>query len=295
MQRHTSPSRGFGWLTAAAALFAAGSASAQTEIQWWHAMGGKLGEAVNALAEGFNKSQTEYKVVAGLQGLLHRDADRRDRRLPRQAGAAHRAGVRGRHRQHDGRQGRGLSGLPADGRRQGAVRSQGLYRPGLRLLLDDRRQAAVDAVQLLDAGVLLEQGAVPEGRARSQQAAQDLAGAGRDGQEGGRRRRQVRLHAAMADLDDDREFRRLAQPAVRHQGERLRRHRHRAEIQRSAARQVHPDAGRLDARTRRSSMAAARASRRRCSPPATASCTSPRRLGVGASTRRWETTSSASP
>jgi len=39
-----------------------GTAQAQTEIQWWHAMGGQLGEALNALADGFNKSQTEYKV-----------------------------------------------------------------------------------------------------------------------------------------------------------------------------------------------------------------------------------------
>ena len=96
------------------------------EIQWWHAMGGQLGETLNALADGFNKSQNDYKVVAGLQGLLHRDPDRRDRRLPRQAGAPHRAGLRGRHRHHDGRQGRGLSRASADGRRQRAVRSQGL-------------------------------------------------------------------------------------------------------------------------------------------------------------------------
>jgi len=38
------------------------AASAQTEIQFWHAMGGQLGEAVNALVEGFNKEQKEFKV-----------------------------------------------------------------------------------------------------------------------------------------------------------------------------------------------------------------------------------------
>jgi sn-glycerol 3-phosphate transport system substrate-binding protein len=52
----------------AAALTSAGSASAQTEIQWWHAMGGNLGEVVNALAEGFNKTQTDYKVVPIYKG-----------------------------------------------------------------------------------------------------------------------------------------------------------------------------------------------------------------------------------
>jgi sn-glycerol 3-phosphate transport system substrate-binding protein len=53
---------------AVAAAFAGSTASAQTEIQWWHAMGGNLGEAVNALADGFNKSQTQYKVVAVYKG-----------------------------------------------------------------------------------------------------------------------------------------------------------------------------------------------------------------------------------
>jgi sn-glycerol 3-phosphate transport system substrate-binding protein len=47
---------------------ASAAAQAQTEIQWWHAMGGQLGEALNALAEGFNKSQTDYKVVPVYKG-----------------------------------------------------------------------------------------------------------------------------------------------------------------------------------------------------------------------------------
>jgi sn-glycerol 3-phosphate transport system substrate-binding protein len=41
---------------------------AQTEIQWWHAMGGALGEWVNDLAKGFNESQKEYKVVPVYKG-----------------------------------------------------------------------------------------------------------------------------------------------------------------------------------------------------------------------------------
>ena len=43
-------------------------ANAATEIQFWHAMGGQLGEVVNNLAEEFNKSQTEYKVNAVYKG-----------------------------------------------------------------------------------------------------------------------------------------------------------------------------------------------------------------------------------
>ena len=53
---------------AVAAMLASSPAWAQTEIQWWHAMGGNLGEAVNALADGFNKSQSEYKVTPVYKG-----------------------------------------------------------------------------------------------------------------------------------------------------------------------------------------------------------------------------------
>ncbi len=57
-------------LSAAALAFAlcAPAAHAQTEIQWWHAMPGPLGEWVNDLAKQFNESQKEYKVVATYKG-----------------------------------------------------------------------------------------------------------------------------------------------------------------------------------------------------------------------------------
>ena len=45
-----------------------GSALATTEIQWWHAMGGKLGEKVVEIAEGFNASQSDYKVTPVYKG-----------------------------------------------------------------------------------------------------------------------------------------------------------------------------------------------------------------------------------
>jgi len=41
---------------------------AQTEIQWWHSMGGALGEWVGDLATEFNASQKEYKVVPTFKG-----------------------------------------------------------------------------------------------------------------------------------------------------------------------------------------------------------------------------------
>jgi sn-glycerol 3-phosphate transport system substrate-binding protein len=51
-----------------AGFAAAGPAHAQVEIQWWHSMGGALGEWVNDLSADFNKSQTQYKVVPTFKG-----------------------------------------------------------------------------------------------------------------------------------------------------------------------------------------------------------------------------------
>ena len=54
---------------AAAGVFAASApAQAQIEIQWWHSMGGALGEKLNALADKFNASQKDYRVVAVFKG-----------------------------------------------------------------------------------------------------------------------------------------------------------------------------------------------------------------------------------
>jgi sn-glycerol 3-phosphate transport system substrate-binding protein len=54
------------------AIFLAASYSvaslAATEVQWWHAMGGVNGERVNKIADDFNASQSEYKVVPSYKG-----------------------------------------------------------------------------------------------------------------------------------------------------------------------------------------------------------------------------------
>ena len=55
-------------LALAAATCFAPAAYAQTEIQWWHSMGGALGERLNNLAGKFNASQKDYKVVAVYKG-----------------------------------------------------------------------------------------------------------------------------------------------------------------------------------------------------------------------------------
>ncbi len=50
-----------------AALFSL-PAQAQTDIQWWHSMGGALGEWVNDLARDFNASQKNYRIVPTFKG-----------------------------------------------------------------------------------------------------------------------------------------------------------------------------------------------------------------------------------
>lgn len=44
------------------------SALAATEIQWWHAMGGVNGERVNKIANDFNATQSDFKVVPVYKG-----------------------------------------------------------------------------------------------------------------------------------------------------------------------------------------------------------------------------------
>jgi len=53
---------------AACALVVPLAANAQTEIQWWHSMTGGLNDWVIDLANGFNSSQKEYKVVPTYKG-----------------------------------------------------------------------------------------------------------------------------------------------------------------------------------------------------------------------------------
>lgn len=55
-------------IAAAAVLGSAQTALAQTEIEFWHAFTGRLGELVAAQVETFNASQSDYKVVATHKG-----------------------------------------------------------------------------------------------------------------------------------------------------------------------------------------------------------------------------------
>ncbi|GIX23359.1 MULTISPECIES: sn-glycerol-3-phosphate ABC transporter substrate-binding protein UgpB [Caldimonas] len=55
-------------LSSVLAAVVATPVQAQVEIQWWHSMGGALGEWVNDLAKDFNASQSTYRVVPIFKG-----------------------------------------------------------------------------------------------------------------------------------------------------------------------------------------------------------------------------------
>jgi len=57
-------------LTAAAsvATLTATGAVAQTEVTWWHAMGGELGEKLEEIVAGYNESQDEFTVTPVYKG-----------------------------------------------------------------------------------------------------------------------------------------------------------------------------------------------------------------------------------
>jgi sn-glycerol 3-phosphate transport system substrate-binding protein len=49
-------------------IFPANVLAEKITINWWHAHGGRLGELVNGIADGFNKSQNKYNLVATYKG-----------------------------------------------------------------------------------------------------------------------------------------------------------------------------------------------------------------------------------
>jgi sn-glycerol 3-phosphate transport system substrate-binding protein len=56
------------WIAGLISAAVSGSAVASTEVTWWHAMGGQLGETVNQIATDFNASQDDYKLVPVYKG-----------------------------------------------------------------------------------------------------------------------------------------------------------------------------------------------------------------------------------
>ena len=146
--------------TAVAIAASTTAAHAQTEIQWWHAMGGALGEKVDAIAAGFNATQDDYVVVPTYKGnytetMTGAIAAFRSGEQPHivqvfEVGTATMMAAEGAIYP--------VYQLMGGCRR--AVRPLGLPAGGDRLLHHAGRPDAVDAVQQLDAGALLQQGDV---------------------------------------------------------------------------------------------------------------------------------------
>lgn len=67
---HLGPAsrRRLGLAVATALAASASSAMAATEIEWWHAMGGSLGNKVNEIAGDFNASQDDYVIKPVFKG-----------------------------------------------------------------------------------------------------------------------------------------------------------------------------------------------------------------------------------
>lgn len=59
--------KSFSTLAIAIALFTSPT-YAKTEIEWWHAMGGALGQKINQIASDFNASQSEYVIKPVYKG-----------------------------------------------------------------------------------------------------------------------------------------------------------------------------------------------------------------------------------
>ena len=195
----------------AATALTAAPAAAQIEIQWWHSMGGALGEWVNDLAKDFNASQKDYKVVPTFKGSYDESMTA--------AIAAFRAGNAPHILQVFEV---GTATMMAS---KGAIMPVGKVMTDAGQKFDPK--VYVPAVagyytapngQMLcfpfnssTHGLLLQQGRVQGGRPRPGEAAEDLARsrAGRRQAEG--RRPQVPVHHELGQLDAARELLGLAQ------------------------------------------------------------------------------------
>lgn len=56
------------WLAGLLGASVSTTALATTEVTWWHAMGGQLGDTVNKIATDFNATQSEYKLIPVYKG-----------------------------------------------------------------------------------------------------------------------------------------------------------------------------------------------------------------------------------
>ena len=183
--------------------------AASPRVSFWHAMDGKNAEELTKLVSEFNADEHGQDRD---QGDLRRQVRRRDHQVqgrdPEQVDARRHPGLRHRHPLHDRRQADRADAVvhrPRQARRLGPAAQHH------RLLLG-RRQAELHALQHVDAGHVLQQDPLQEGRPRPGEAPGDDRGDPRRRREAvEEERRSGRLRVRRGDL-------RLAARAVhRHQ------------------------------------------------------------------------------
>ena len=217
----------------AVALAAATPAHAVIELQWWHAMTGGNNDVIVKLANDFNASQSEYKVVPTYKGSY---ADTMNAGI-----AAFRAG-NAPHIMQVFEVGtatmmaatgavKPVSRADEGGRREVRLRTTisrritGYYSTAKGEMLSLPFNSS-STVMWINKDALKKAGLSPK-------IAEDLAGGVRRRQEAeGGRLRDLRLLQRLGHLGEPRAALGLAQRAALHQGERARRLRHRAEVQR---------------------------------------------------------------
>ena len=59
-------------LVLASTMFTSTMSYAATEIQWWHAFTGRLGELLKEQVKQFNESQSDYKSLSPTKGITQK-------------------------------------------------------------------------------------------------------------------------------------------------------------------------------------------------------------------------------
>ena len=107
-----------GALAVTSTLLSPMAAMAQTEVHFWHAFTGRLGELVKGQVADFNASQNDYVVVESHKGNYSETLNAGIAAFRAKKSSPHPHGVRSRHRDHDGRRRRHQAGLRGDGRKR---------------------------------------------------------------------------------------------------------------------------------------------------------------------------------
>jgi hypothetical protein len=257
---------------AAAASFAP-AAQAQTEIEWWHAFTGRLGELLDAQVAAFNESQSDYRVVASHKGNYSEAlnagiaAFRAGRAAPYpevfEVGTATMMAARGAIKpvyevMSD-------SGLPTF--------DPQAYIPSVTGYYTDTEGNMLSLPYNASTPVMYVNRDIARGGGHRSRCGPLHLGArwarARPAEGSGL---ELSLHHRLAVLGPPGESRGLARPALRHQGERLRRTRHGAGVQRSAAGQRTSSSWATGPRKASSSIPAAATRAAPGSVPASAPC-----------------------